>query len=923
MSRKLVISSYKSRFDKGKKLKVGSITWDKLVERLSDFKITDETFEEYQQMETLQKLSIKDVGYFVGGKFDPPLRKTFNLQSRSVLTLDLDHIESWDVDEISKTYDAHAFFVHSSHSHSDDSPRLRLVFPLLRDVTPDEYEPLARKVASFLDMDWFDDSTYQYSRIMFWPSRAKDGDYLTISGRPDGAWLDPDEILDMYEDWQDFGSWPVSSREGRIRVSASKAQDPFTKQGIIGAFNRAFTIPEAIEIFKLPYEESGQGDGRYTYTKGTSADGAVYYPDDGHLYSHHDSDPAKGNQNAWDLVRLHLFDTSKDDEDMPMLSRPSMRRMYAHVGNMPEVVAEMAQAEGFDDLGEIEVKDEEGEKKKLKRSELSFDSIKEYAASCLNNTKSKLSMDDVKEIVLRAAAAGPELEDSERDVLAEYVKTIYPYKGATKGSIVSDIKAKSKSLKARGTDGSDEIKDIQMEFIRNFLDTYYAGGAHLRRTGKQFWSYTGTHWVQQSDEFISGQLAESLVQLRTDATSRKQNKALAAAVGESQTSAIWSSLWSMFRAIDANSTGGGPDPMGLRRTGLPAAINCANGTVVFRSDGKHRLRPHDPIDLFTSVVDVEYDKTAECPIWDKFCSDAFSLSLDPDDMQRHLEELLGYILNQSRQLRAWVLLYGGTGSGKSTVGRVLNALLGDTAKNMSMGNYAGNNSHASAGLIGKQLLLDDDYPMGALLNDGFLKSISEEKQMDANPKGRDEFPFVARVVPVILTNNPPATRDTSGALYDRALVFPFDHMIPRDERDPQLMDEMVKTELPGILYRAIVAFGRLHARGDWLFPNDCTSAWHKWIGQSNPLRLFVNECLELDEGSILRAVDAWEVYQSWYRQEVGIGGGKAGLHRNRFYEGLEQTLNQIRKRHMSAGMVWSGWKIVDELSLDEGKDWDE
>lgn len=921
MKRKLVISRYKSRFDKDKDLSIGRMTWDQLCAVLGEFKITGETFEEYTSMETLDKLKIKDVGYFVGGLFDPPRRKTFNLISRSVLTLDLDHLESWDIDEIQKTYEKYAYLVHSSHSHSQDSPRLRLVMPLSRDVSPEEYEPLARRVASLLEMDMFDDSTYQYSRIMFRPSCSSDGDrHLDIN---EGAWLDPDKILDLYEDWQDFGEWPVSSREGRVRVSAVRAQDPFTKPGAIGAFNRAFSIPEAIETFDLPYTESGQGDGRYTFTDGTSADGAIYYPDDGHLFSHHDSDPAKGNQNAWDLVRIHKFgelDKGKVDEDTPMSKRPSQQEMQVLVGGRPEVISEMASAEGFEDLGELETVDEEGEKKKIKRSELSFEAIRELIAT-LSSDHGRLTTEEVKDIVLRVAAAGPEIEEAERGVLAAQLKDVYTYDGATKGGILEDFKAKSKLLRARGSDGK-EIRDIQVEFLRHFLDSRYAGGAHLRRTGKQFWAFNDTHWVQRPDEIIQGELFESIVQLRIDADTRKERKELAAAVGESQTSSIFGSLWAMFTAgvaFDTVRDGDGADPMGLIRQFMPRTINCSNGTIDFRDDGRHKLRKHEPLDLYTSAIDVAYDKDSECPEWDRFCEMTFSLSDEPDDMQRHLEELMGYMLNQSREMRAWVLFYGGTGSGKSTVGKVLNALLGASVKNMTMLNYKGSNSHATAGLIGKQLLLDDDYPEGELLNDGFLKSVSEEKQLEANPKGRDEYSFVARVVPLILSNNPPSTKDTTGALYDRALVFPFNHMLPRAERDERRMRAMIRTELPGILARCIKGYGRLVKRKDWLFPNDCTEAWEKWILQSNPLKMFISEYLVEDEKALTKATDVWEAYLIWWREESGAmhGGTRMAGRRNTFYRRLEQAIGSVRIRHNTEGLAWRGWAIKEGVLPEE------
>jgi len=491
--------------------------------------------------------------------------------------------------------------------------------------------------------------------------------------------------------------------------------------------------------------------------------------------------------------------------------------------------------------------------------------------------------------------------------------------------MLKTIKQHSRDLVARGTEGS-ELKDIQVEFINEFLDHYYEGGKHLRRTGKQFWTFNGTHWVRRADEAIEGQLVKTLIALRTDAATRKRRKELAAAVGESQTSSIQASLWSMFKGMTTYRTEIGEgidekDPMGLMRTNLPWAINCANGTIQFRKDGKHRLVKSNPLDLFTSVIDVPYDPDALCPTWDKFCQTTFCQTTNASDMQRHLEELMGYTLNQSRDLRAWVLMYGGTGSGKSTVGKVLDGLLGDSAKNMSMGNYtSGGNTHATAGLVGKQMLLDDDYGTGQLLNDGFLKAISEEKRMEANPKGKEEFAFVCRTVPFILSNSQPATKDTSGALADRALVFPFSHMIAREDRDGRLPQKLLE-ELPGILARCVRAFGQLVKRGDWKFPADCTTAWERWISQSNPLQLFVTDCMVEEDGAIVKALDLWNAYRTWWMEETGSDHNAAMGRKNTFYAKLEQTLGGPSVQHNKLGKAWRGWRL-DARFITDDEDWD-
>ena len=102
-----------------------------------------------------------------------------------------------------------------------ESPRLRLVLPLSRTVSPDEYTAIARKVAEMVDIEQFDDSTYEPSRLMFWPSSASDADFMFEF--MDAEWLDPDTILVRYENWQDSLSWPVSSCQ-KIAVQKSIAQ---------------------------------------------------------------------------------------------------------------------------------------------------------------------------------------------------------------------------------------------------------------------------------------------------------------------------------------------------------------------------------------------------------------------------------------------------------------------------------------------------------------------------------------------------------------------------------------------------------------------------------------------------------------------------------------------------------------------------
>jgi hypothetical protein len=341
------------------------VTWEQLAARLSRFAVTGETLEQYLAADSSTKLATKDCGWWVGGVFSPRERRKANLRYRSVLTLDLDHLDLFDEDAVVDALSGVAFLLHSSHSHRPEAPRLRLVAPLTRDVGPVEYEAVGRKVAEMVGLPFFDATGFQVSRIMFWPSRSADGEeYLHVG---DGDWLDPDAVLAEYDDgqggdWQDFGAWPTCPGEGPPRDPTKTAADPLSKPGVIGAFCRAFSVPEAIDVFDLPYVPSGGGSGRYSYTGGTSADGAIYYEEDGHLYSWHESDPARGNHNAWDLVRLHLYGhLDAGQTGVAVQDRESQHRMTSMALDMPEVLAELPERDrrgGAEDFDVLEVDDD-------------------------------------------------------------------------------------------------------------------------------------------------------------------------------------------------------------------------------------------------------------------------------------------------------------------------------------------------------------------------------------------------------------------------------------------------------------------------------------------------------------------------------------------------------------------------------------
>ena len=196
--------------------------------------------------------------------------------------------------------------LHSTHSHRKNSPRFRLIVPLSREVTPDEYVAVARWVAGELNIERFDSTTFELNRLMFWPSVSKDAEYYIRKSK--GSILDPDWVLSQYKDWTDVTEWPVAADyNAKLKNAADKQEDPESKPGLIGVFCRCYDIHEAIVNFLPERYEPSSIEGRYTFLQGSTASGMITY-EDKFAYSHHGTDPISGKLvNAFDLVRLHLY----------------------------------------------------------------------------------------------------------------------------------------------------------------------------------------------------------------------------------------------------------------------------------------------------------------------------------------------------------------------------------------------------------------------------------------------------------------------------------------------------------------------------------------------------------------------------------------------------------------------------------------
>ena len=326
---------------------------------LKDTKYTKENYKEYINFSKDIQDNIKDVGGFVGGFLKDGKRRKDTVINRSLVTLDADFAYENMIEDIEKNCDF-AMCIYTTHKHTKENPRFRIVIPLSYEVDPIEYEAIARKLAFNIGIDYFDDTTYSPSRLMYFPSTSKDGDY--VFKIIDKNWLNPKDILNSYENYKDESSWPFSSRTKKKVINSNTntpKENPRLKEGIIGAFCRVYNVVDVIEKYLSNIYKKGDSDYRYTYINGSSSNGLIIYENGDFAYSHHSTDVCLDKLcNSFDLLRLHKFSNldEKVSVDTPINKLPSYINMIEFISKDEKVILELGNSklkqvkEDFKDL---------------------------------------------------------------------------------------------------------------------------------------------------------------------------------------------------------------------------------------------------------------------------------------------------------------------------------------------------------------------------------------------------------------------------------------------------------------------------------------------------------------------------------------------------------------------------------------------
>jgi P4 family phage/plasmid primase-like protien len=798
------------------------------------------------------------VGWVCGATFDPSYRDSENFRARHFLTFDYDHIGPDELQRVLGHFESTAHLAYTTWSHSADRPRIRVWLPLSRPVGYDEFQAISRKVASGPGIELAARESHVPSQYMYRPATKPFDLPIQVWKNLEGPWVDVDAILATYADWTDRTSWPHRA-EGDGVHNQGMAEDPRNKPGLVGAFCRAFPVTAAIDRFELPYR-LGSSPGRLTYTDGSRPDGAIIYDEDTKLHSHHDTDPARGQNNAYDLVRLHRFGYL-DPVGAPLAELPSSREMAEFARELPETRAQFVADAGFEDLDKAEA----------------LDTSWLYETTGLDRSALGTPVIDASRLPARIKEASSKLTDQEN---ARRIQRRHNGKIISVGGTFY-VWAKENTHWRRSASDS-EAKSLVMD-LSKLIEREAIG---LKEKLEADASKKGATLTDVEEARIS--------QLFRWAADSGQNSKLNACMEICRSQ--------LFKL---------PEDLNL----YSHLLACESGTIDLRTG---ELKPSDPNDFITGCAPIKYNPDAKCPRFDQFILEIFSTPEETAFAKRWF----GYCITGSVAEQKMVFHIGKRSNGKGTLMRILRRILGkDYCADAAPGLLQVDGKGATpelADLLGTRMVTVSETEDGMDMKHGLVKRLTGGDAIRGRQlhKGFIEFEPTHKLQ--LFTNNEPKIHGHEEAMWRRIvfLKYPYVYGSPAEiahgsatRLEDKHLDDALRNEAPGIFRWLIEGAREWYERGLDI-PERVMNETLEYRRRQDTIGLFFAERTVPDPKGKVTIIGAaqslYVAYQGW----CGSSGYTYKLNKTRFEAEAERVLGRRITKWKEGGQTYRGFEGI-------------
>ena len=302
----------------------------------------------------------------------------------------------------------------------------------------------------------------------------------------------------------------------------------------------------------------------------------------------------------------------------------------------------------------------------------------------------------------------------------------------------------------------------------------------------------------------------------------------------------------------------------------PLKLNVENGTLEFERaeegfQAKGRRREFRREDLITKMAEVEFDPSAECPLFDRFLEE-----VQPDpEMRQFLDVWAGYNMLGLADAQKMAVFHGQGSNGKGVWIQTIAHILGDYAwaaaieTFIDQGRYR-KGSDASpdlAALAGRRMVYANEPEEGAKFSDGLIKAMTSDEPIGGvRELMKPPFELLVTFTNTVSANHKPKI-GTDHGIQRRMQLIPLGVIIADDRADPQLKNKL-KAEASGIFNRMIRGAIEYLTTG-LSQPEAIKAATKEYLEENDLLGQFLALVVVDAPGEKLGATDLHRIFAAW------------------------------------------------------------
>jgi putative DNA primase/helicase len=338
----------------------------------------------------------------------------------------------------------------------------------------------------------------------------------------------------------------------------------------------------------------------------------------------------------------------------------------------------------------------------------------------------------------------------------------------------------------------------------------------------------------------------------------------------------------------------------------PWLINSPNGTLNLQTG---ELKPHDPNDLITKLLPVDYIPDAPCPVWEATISRIMG---GDEEKISFLKRVLGYGMTGLISEQCMFVMYGSGANGKSTILEIYRELLAGYAMHTTTASLLSSTGSSIrndlARLNGARFVSAVEIGMGKKLDEVLVKQLTGGDQVTARFLYNEFFEYKPEFKLFIAANHKPNIQGVDHGIWRRIHLIPFEITIPTEEIDRDLPNKL-RGELSGILSWAVQGCRQWQEQG-LNVPASIANATAAYRAEMDIIEEFLNDRCTLAANEKVSLRDLYDAYKEWADNACQDVVGKkifGNLMRQKGYS--QSKSNGVRK--------WKGIKLNPDASPEE------